>query len=34
VLRGTAASAEARSRAEVFPELARLAWDQAVRAGA
>ncbi|WP_436977190.1 phosphotransferase [Sphingomonas tagetis] len=34
VARGTAASAQARSRVEMLPELARLAWEQAVRAGA
>lgn len=34
VIRGTAASAQARERARRFPELAALAWDQAVRAGA
>ena len=33
-LRGTAANAEAKSRADAFPALAELAWDQAVRAGA
>jgi aminoglycoside phosphotransferase (APT) family kinase protein len=33
-LRGTAASAQARERAAMLPELARLAWEQAVRAGA
>tara|TARA_B100000678_G_scaffold140223_1_gene116997 strand:+ start:7204 stop:8274 length:1071 start_codon:yes stop_codon:yes gene_type:complete len=34
VLRGNAANAQARSRAKVLPELAALAWDQALRAGA
>jgi aminoglycoside phosphotransferase (APT) family kinase protein len=34
VIRGTAASAQASKRAEVFPELAELAWTQAQRAGA
>lgn len=34
VLRGAAASAQAAQRAEVFPELAALAWAQARRAGA
>ncbi|OAN52667.1 phosphotransferase [Sphingobium sp. TCM1] len=33
-LRGTAANADAKSRADAFPALAELAWDQAVRAGA
>ncbi|MET0250504.1 MAG: phosphotransferase [Sphingobium sp.] len=33
-IRGTAANAEAKTRADAFPELARLAWEQAVRAGA
>lgn len=33
-LRGTAASAQARERAAMFPELARLGWQQALRAGA
>lgn len=33
-LRGNAASAQARERAAVLPELARLAWAQAERAGA
>lgn len=32
--RGTAASAQAAERVAVFPELARLAWEQARRAGA
>ena len=34
VLRGSASSAEARERVKVLPELAALAWEQAVRAGA
>ncbi|MFS0735932.1 phosphotransferase [Sphingomonas sp. 1P06PA] len=34
VIRGTAASAQARQRADSFPELAALAWAQAERAGA
>jgi aminoglycoside phosphotransferase (APT) family kinase protein len=34
VVRGTAASAQARERVLVFPELAALAWEQAVIAGA
>jgi aminoglycoside phosphotransferase (APT) family kinase protein len=34
VLRGAAASAQAAERAEAFPELARLAWVQAMEAGA
>ncbi|WP_156680555.1 phosphotransferase [Sphingomonas profundi] len=33
-LRGTAANAEAKLRADAFPALARLAWEQAERAGA
>ena len=33
-LRGTAANAEAKTRADAFPALAELAWQQAVRAGA
>jgi aminoglycoside phosphotransferase (APT) family kinase protein len=33
-LRGTASSAQAKERAAVFPELAALAWQQAVSAGA
>jgi aminoglycoside phosphotransferase (APT) family kinase protein len=33
-LRGTAANAEAKLRADAFPALAALAWDQAVQAGA
>ena len=33
-MRGTAASAQARERAAAFPELARLGWQQAQRAGA
>lgn len=33
-IRGTAASAQAQERAKVFPELAALAWEQAIRAGA
>ena len=33
-LRGTASSAQAKERATVVPELAALAWQQAVRAGA
>jgi hypothetical protein len=28
VIRGTAASAQAARRAEMFPELARIAWAQ------
>jgi aminoglycoside phosphotransferase (APT) family kinase protein len=34
VIRGTAASAVATERAHIFPELAKLAWEQAERAGA
>lgn len=34
VLRGTASSAEAADRAKAFPELAKIAWTQAERAGA
>jgi aminoglycoside phosphotransferase (APT) family kinase protein len=34
MVRGTAASAQAKERASVLPELAALAWAQAVRAGA
>ena len=34
VIRGNAVSPKARKRADEFPELARLAWDQAIRAGA
>ncbi|MET0363301.1 MAG: phosphotransferase [Sphingobium sp.] len=34
VIRGTASSAQARERVAVFPMLAELAWEQAVRAGA
>lgn len=34
VLRGNAVSPKARKRADEFPELARLAWEQAERAGA
>jgi len=34
VLRGAAASAQAAERAEAFPELARLAWAQAMKVGA
>jgi hypothetical protein len=34
VMRGTAASAEAEERIKVVPEIAELAWRQAVRAGA
>lgn len=34
VLRGTAASAQAKRRVEVLPQLIRLAWEQAERAGA
>jgi len=34
VIRGNAASAQARRRVEVFPELAALAWTEARRAGA
>ncbi|MBA2933862.1 phosphotransferase [Sphingomonas sp. CGMCC 1.13654] len=34
VLRGTASSAQAKERVAVLPELMRLAWDQAIRAGA
>jgi aminoglycoside phosphotransferase (APT) family kinase protein len=34
VIRGTASSAEASQRVKVFPELAELAWAQAVLAGA
>ncbi len=33
VLRGNAVSPKACKRADEFPELARLAWEQAVRAG-
>jgi aminoglycoside phosphotransferase (APT) family kinase protein len=33
-MRGTAASAQAKERAAAFPELARLGWQQAQRAGA
>ena len=33
-LRGTAASAQAKERAAVLPELIRIAWEQAERAGA
>tara|TARA_B110001454_G_scaffold207113_2_gene218210 strand:+ start:12259 stop:13326 length:1068 start_codon:yes stop_codon:yes gene_type:complete len=33
VLRGTAASAHAAARGEMFPELATIAWTQATRAG-
>ena len=33
-LRGTAASAQAKDRAAIFPELTQLAWRQAERAGA
>lgn len=33
-MRGTAASAQAKERAAVLPELIRLAWEQAERAGA
>jgi aminoglycoside phosphotransferase (APT) family kinase protein len=33
-LRGTAASARARERAALWPELARLGWQQALRGGA
>jgi len=33
-IRGTAANAEAKARAEAFPILAELAWEQAQRAGA
>lgn len=33
-LRGTAASAQAKQRAQVLPELIAIAWDQAVKAGA
>lgn len=34
VIRGTAASAQAAERAKAFPELAAIAWQQAVKAGA
>ncbi|WP_448661617.1 phosphotransferase [Sphingomonas sp. CJ20] len=34
VLRGTAANAQAQQRVEVLPQLIRLAWEQAERAGA
>lgn len=34
VVRGTAASAQAEARANALPAFAKLAWDQAVRAGA
>lgn len=34
VIRGTASSAQARERVAVLPQLAELAWQQAVRAGA
>lgn len=34
VIRGNAVSPKARKRADEFPELARLAWAQAVKAGA
>ncbi|ALJ13593.1 hypothetical protein ATM17_07895 [Sphingopyxis macrogoltabida] len=34
VIRGTAASAQARDRARRFPDLAALAWEQALHAGA
>lgn len=34
VIRGNAVSPKARKRADEFPELARLAWEQAIRAGA
>ena len=34
VIRGNAVSPKARKRADEFPELARLAWEQAKRAGA
>ena len=34
VIRGTAASAQARERVAVLPDLMDLAWQQAVRAGA
>jgi aminoglycoside phosphotransferase (APT) family kinase protein len=34
VMRGTAASAEAEERIKVVPEIAELAWRQAVKAGA
>lgn len=34
VIRGNAVSPKARKRADEFPELARLAWEQAVKAGA
>jgi hypothetical protein len=34
VLRGTAASAQARDRVAVLPELTALAWAQARKAGA
>jgi hypothetical protein len=34
VIRGTASSAQARERVQVFPELAALAWRQAEKAGA
>ena len=34
VVRGTAASAQASERADALPAFAKLAWDQALRAGA
>lgn len=34
LIRGTASSAQAHERVKVLPELARLAWEQAQRAGA
>jgi aminoglycoside phosphotransferase (APT) family kinase protein len=34
VIRGTAANAEAQARADAFPALAAIAWEQARRAGA
>lgn len=34
VIRGTAANAKARERAETLPELTRIAWEQCERAGA
>jgi hypothetical protein len=34
VIRGTAASAQAKDRVAVLPELMELAWLQAIRAGA
>ena len=34
VLRGNASSAQSRERVKVFPELAALAWEQALAAGA